>query len=264
MAGLRLQVDNLGVTFERRGGGVLQVLNRVSFSVEDGEFVALVGPSGCGKTTVLRCLGGLLKAAAGTITIGDHVLEGVDRDVAMVFQSDSLYPWRTVVGNIALGMEIRRQPASRVEPVVRDLVDLVGLSGFEQAFPHQLSGGMRQRVNLARALAVDPGVLLMDEPFSSLDMQTREYMQLELLRIWDRKKKTVVFVTHQIEEAVFLSDRVLLMSPRPGTIRMDVRVDIQRPRDVSVRRSAAFHAIVDALAEELGREAARAQAAVAD
>jgi NitT/TauT family transport system ATP-binding protein len=226
----------------------------VSFGVQPGEFVALVGPSGCGKTTVLRCLGGLQAPSGGSITIAERPLSGVDRRVAMVFQSDSLFPWRTVAGNVAFGLEVRRYAKGAAGRIVQDLIELVGLTGFERAFPHQLSGGMRQRVNLARALAVDPDVLLMDEPFSSLDMQTREYMQLELLRIWSHKRKTVLFVTHQIEEAVFLADRVLLMSPRPGRIQRDVAVPLARPREGRLRHTPEFHAIVDDLAEALTRE----------
>lgn len=251
---MRLRVENLRVVYERAGDRPLTVLDQVGFDVQPGEFVALLGPSGCGKTTVLRCLSGLQPLSEGSITIADRPLVGVDRRVAMVFQSDSLLPWRTVLGNVAFGLEVRRLEKMRARGIVRDLVSLVGLVGFERAFPHQLSGGMRQRVNLARALAVDPDVLLMDEPFSALDMQTREQMQMELLRIWSHRKKTVLFVTHQIEEAVFLSDRVLLMSRRPGRIRKDVAVHLGRPRDSRVRHTPEFHALVDGLAEELSKE----------
>jgi len=253
---MRLRVDNLSVVYERAGDRPLTVLDRVAFDVQPGEFVALLGPSGCGKTTVLRCLSGLQALSAGGITIADRPLVGVDRRVAMVFQSDSLFPWRTVLGNVAFGLEVRRHEKTHARGIVQDLVDLVGLAGFERAFPHQLSGGMRQRVNLARALAVDPDVLLMDEPFSALDMQTREQMQLELLRIWSHRRKTVLFVTHQIEEAVFLSDRVLLMSRRPGRIQKDVAVHLGRPRDSRVRHTPEFHALVDGLAEALSQELA--------
>ncbi|HLW49073.1 MAG TPA: ABC transporter ATP-binding protein [bacterium] len=251
-----LRVDGLGVAFPRTGAGPLTVLDRVSFEVQQGQFVALVGPSGCGKTTVLRCMSGLQALSAGRIAIGGRPIAGVDRRVAMVFQSDSLFPWRTVTGNVAFGLEVRRYAAARAAAIVQDLVELVGLAGFERAYPHQLSGGMRQRVNLARALAVDPEVLLMDEPFSSLDMLTRESMQLELQRIWLQRKKTVLFVTHQIEEAVFLADRVLLMSRRPGTVRADVAVPFARPRSTRDRHTPEFHALVDGLAESLGAELA--------
>lgn len=249
-----LRVDDLSVAFPRAGAGPLTVLDRVAFDVQQGQFVALVGPSGCGKTTVLRCVGGLQAPSGGRIAIGGRPLAGVDRRVAMVFQSDSLFPWRTVTANVAFGLEVRRYPAQRAAAIVHDLIELVGLAGFERSYPHQLSGGMRQRVNLARALAVDPEVLLMDEPFSSLDMLTRESMQLELQRIWLRHKKTVLFVTHQIEEAVFLADRVLLMSRRPGTLRADVAVPHQRPRGTHDRHTPEFHALVDGLAESLGAE----------
>jgi NitT/TauT family transport system ATP-binding protein len=199
-------------------------------------------------------MAGLQQAATGHITVGSRPLLGVDRRVAMVFQSDSLFPWRTVLANVAFGLEVRRAPRAATARIVQDLVNLVGLTGFERAYPHQLSGGMRQRVNLARALAVDPEVLLMDEPFSALDMLTRETMQAELQRIWLRRKKSVLFVTHQIEEAVFLADRVLLLSRRPGRLRADVPVTLKRPRDVHDRHTPQFHALVDGLAEALSTE----------
>jgi NitT/TauT family transport system ATP-binding protein len=248
---MRLRVENLTVTFDRKGGEPLRVLDRVTFEARPGEFVALVGPSGCGKTTILRCIAGLQEVSTGLVTIGEKRLEGVDRGVAMVFQSDSLFPWRTVWANIAFGLEIRRYDRATIRQVVRDLIGLVGLIGFEDAYPHQLSGGMRQRVNLARALAVDPHLLLMDEPFSALDMLTRMAMQGELLRIWSSKRKTVLFVTHQVEEAVFLADRVLLLSSRPGRVWKDVPVPFGRPRDDRLRHTPEFHAVVDALAETL-------------
>jgi NitT/TauT family transport system ATP-binding protein len=249
-----LRVQDLTVAFERAGGPPLAVLDHVSFDVAQGEFVALVGPSGCGKTTVLRSMAGLQAPNDGRITIGGRPLAGVDRRVAMVFQSDSLFPWRTVLANVAFGLEVRRYARAQANGIVQELVDLVGLGGFEHAYPHQLSGGMRQRVNLARALAVDPEVLLMDEPFSSLDMLTRESMQVELQRIWLGRRKTVLFVTHQIEEAVFLADRVLLMSRRPGRLRADVAVPLKRPRDGRGRHTPEFHALVDGLAEALSKE----------
>jgi NitT/TauT family transport system ATP-binding protein len=249
-----LRVADLIVAFERTGAAALTVVDRATFDVEQGQFVALVGPSGCGKTTVLRCMAGLQTPSGGRITIGGRPLAGVDRRVAMVFQSDSLFPWRTVLANVAFGLEVRRYARAETTGIVQDLVDLVGLSGFEHAYPHQLSGGMRQRVNLARALAVDPEVLLMDEPFSALDMLTRESMQVELQRIWLRRQKTVLFVTHQIEEAVFLADRVMLMSRRPGTVRANVAVPLKRPRDGRDRHTPEFHAIIDGLAEALSRE----------
>jgi len=251
---MKLTVEKLSVAFDRPGRSPLRVLDGVSFEVGDGEFVSLVGPSGGGKTTVLRCLSGLMAPLEGRVSLGPEELRGVDRRVAMVFQSDLLFPWRDVVGNIAFGLEVRRVSREDARRQARALVDLVGLGGFERALPHQLSGGMRQRVNLARALAVDPEVLLMDEPFSSLDAQTRELMQLELLRIWGERRKTVVFVTHQIEEAVFVSDRVLMLSRRPGRVKHNIPVPLGRPRHAGTRRTREFHEVVDHLAEELQAE----------
>jgi NitT/TauT family transport system ATP-binding protein len=250
----KLSVKGLAHTYEARSGDVLLVLDRISVDVQDGEFVSLVGPSGCGKTTLLRVLSGLIAPQEGEILVDGRPLGSERRRIATVFQSDSLFPWRHVADNITLGLELRRAPAAGMQSVARSLIQLVGLQGFERSYPHELSGGMRQRVNLARALAVDPEILLMDEPFGSLDAQTRELMQQELLRIWQTRRKTVLFVTHQIDEAVYLSDRVLLMTRRPGRISHEVTVDLPRPRSLEVKRQQRFHDIVDRLAEELQKE----------
>jgi NitT/TauT family transport system ATP-binding protein len=251
----KLLLEGVGFGYQGRGGrGRFEVLRDLSFTVAEGEFVALLGPSGCGKTSLLRALNGLSRHSGGTILVDGRELATAEGDVATVFQSDSLFPWRTVVDNILLGTELRRIPRSTARQTAEGLVQLVGLSGFESHYPHELSGGMRQRVNLARALAVDPAVLLMDEPFASLDAQTREQMQVELLRIWGARRKTVIFVTHQIEEAVYLADRVLLMTHRPGRVREEVEVTLERPRRPEQKRSPDFHRLVDHLAEELQRE----------
>ena len=203
--------------------GELEALRNIDVAVEQGEFISVVGPSGCGKTTFLRMVAGLEPATSGTILIDGQPLRGPGNNRGFVFQNDSLLPWRTVLANALIGPEVAGKVGDRERQRTLDLLKLVGLDGFENYYPRQLSGGMRQRVNLARALAIDPDVLLMDEPFASLDAQTREIMQTELLRIWEQGRKTVLFVTHQIDEAVFLSDRVLVFARRPGGCRKTSR-----------------------------------------
>jgi NitT/TauT family transport system ATP-binding protein len=225
--------------------GGLEALRNINVQVRQGEFIALVGPSGCGKTTMLRIVAGLEPATAGRVMLDAHAVDRPGRDRGFVFQSDNLLPWRTVFANAAIGPEV----AGRLGPTERqrtlDLLKLVGLGGFEHYHPRQLSGGMRQRVNLARALAVDPEILLMDEPFSALDAQTREIMQTELLRIWEQGRKTVLFVTHQIDEAVFLSDRVVVLARRPGRVQEIVDVTLPRPRALTIKRTPEFVRYVD-------------------
>ena len=218
----------------RRSGGreenAVEALRDVSFEVADQEFVCIVGPSGCGKTTLLRIIDGLIPADAGEILIDGRAVGAPAQDRGMVFQTFGLLPWRTVAGNVAIGLEIAGMEAGRQKPIVQRWIDVVGLAGFEHYYPHELSGGMQQRVGLARVLAIDPVVILMDEPFGALDAQTREFMQEELLRIWNQEKKTVIFITHSIDEAVYLADRVVVMSARPGRIAEILPVGIPRPR----------------------------------
>jgi NitT/TauT family transport system ATP-binding protein len=206
--------------------------------------VALVGPSGCGKTTLLRIVAGLEPASYGDVLLDGRAARGPGGDRGFVFQNDNLLPWRSVFANALIGPEIAGR-AGTAASRTRDLLRLVGLEGFERYFPRQLSGGMRQRVNLARALAIDPDILLMDEPFSALDAQTREIMQTELMRIWEEGRKTVLFVTHQIDEAVFLADRVLVLARRPGRIQETVTIDLPRPRALAIKRTGEFVALVD-------------------
>ena len=236
----KLQVSHLGKTF-----GDLRALQDINLAVERGEFIALVGPSGCGKTTFLRIVAGLEPASSGEVTLDGRAVRSPGGDRGLVFQSDNLLPWRTVFANAIIGREV----AGHVGPAERqrtmELLKLVGLEGFEHYHPRQLSGGMRQRVNLARALAIDPEVLLMDEPFSSLDAQTREIMQTELMRIWEDGRKTVLFVTHQIDEAVFLADRVLVFARRPGRLRESVAIELPRPRSLAIKRTVEFVRYVD-------------------
>ena len=254
---MKLDIEHLTKRYhvERDERDVL-ALSDVSLSVADGEFMAIVGPSGCGKTTLLNIVAGLLPYEVGSVSIDGRKIAGPGVDRAVVFQHASLLPWRTVAGNVRYGMEMqgrfdRAAMTERVDYFIR----LVGLAGFERHYPSELSGGMQQRVNLARATAADPLVLLMDEPFAALDAQTRELMQAELLKIWAKAHKTVVFITHQINEAVYLADRVAVMSARPGRVKAVVTVPFERPRPLSLKREPRFLEMEDAiwgLVEEKG------------
>ncbi len=225
----------------------LRALGGIDLKVMDGEFVSIVGPSGCGKTTFLSVVDGLIPASAGRILVDGRVVTKPGPDRAVVFQDASLLPWRTVLGNVRYGLECLKVGAREARERATHFINLVGLSGFEDHYPYELSGGMQQRVNLARALVVDPKILLMDEPFASLDAQTREVMQEELLQIWLKAKKTVLFVTHQIDEAIYLSDRVIVFTGRPGRVKQSIPVTIERPRRLAVKREAHFHGIEDAI-----------------
>jgi NitT/TauT family transport system ATP-binding protein len=223
----------------------LEVLRDISVDIRKGEFISIVGPSGCGKTTFLRIISGLESASGGEVRLDDRIIDGPGGDRGFVFQQDNLLPWRTVLGNVMVGPQIGGYANKETAAKARKLLGLVGLAGFETYYPRQLSGGMRQRVNLARALAVDPELLLMDEPFSALDAQTREIMQTELLRIWEQGRKTVLFVTHQIDEAVLLSDRVFVFGRRPGHIQEIIDIPLERPRTLAMKRAPAFVALID-------------------
>jgi len=236
----KLSVQTLSKRF-----GDLEALRNISFDIETGEFLAIVGPSGCGKTTFLRIVAGLETSSAGEVRIDGRAVKGPGGDRGFVFQQDSLLPWRSVLANAMIGPEIAGKDGERERSRTLDLLKLVGLAGFETYFPRQLSGGMRQRVNLARALAIDPEILLMDEPFSALDAQSREIMQTELLRIWEQGRKTVLFVTHQIDEAVFLSDNIFVFARRPGRVQERVRIELPRPRTLAIKRTPEFVAYVD-------------------
>ena len=213
--------------------GTLNVFSELGLSVRDRETVCVLGPSGCGKTTLLRAMHGLLSLDGGRILIDGTPVRGPRRNVAMVFQHFGLMPWKRVRANVAYGLELAGAAQPTIAERVRRYIDLVGLVGFERAFPHELSGGMQQRVGLARALAMEPDILLMDEPFGSLDAQTREIMQDELLRIYQQDPRTMVFITHSIEEAIALGDRIVVLTARPARVRETLVVDIPRPRTVA-------------------------------
>jgi NitT/TauT family transport system ATP-binding protein len=221
--------------------GNLEILENVGFSVNKGEFLCMVGPSGCGKTTLLKCIAGL-RDYEGEISIDGQKSEGINRKIGYVFQEFSLFPFRTVKGNMEFGMEIQKIPRREREEKRRSLLELIRLQEFENAYPHELSGGMQKKVAIARALATDPEIMLMDEPFVSLDAQTRNMLQKELLRIWQKTLKTIIFVTHNVDEAVFLGDRVLVLTRRPAQIKREFPIDVERERDrtspefVSVRK----------------------------
>jgi NitT/TauT family transport system ATP-binding protein len=228
----RVVVENVSKQFAGSNGPV-QALSDVSFEVESGEFVCLVGPSGCGKTTLFRIIAGLEAPTAGGVYLDGELIEEPGPDLGIVFQEYHLFPWRTVAGNIRFGLEKRGTQTDEREERVQYLVDLVGLDGFENSYPRDLSGGMKQRVALARALALDPNLLLMDEPFSAVDAQTRKVLQDELLDIWAETGKTVLFVTHDVEESIMLADRVVVMAKDPGRIREIVDIELERPRSRS-------------------------------
>jgi NitT/TauT family transport system ATP-binding protein len=241
MARVKLQAMGLRMEYyQPRTGGRLLALDNVNLAVEEGEFVTIVGPSGCGKTTFINIADGLLKPTGGRILLDGKEVKGPGLDRAMVFQDPCLLPWRTVFKNVIFGLECRGKDGAPEKERAQSFIKLVGLAGFEDHFPHELSGGMQQRCNLARALTVDPEILIMDEPFAALDAQTREIMQLELLRIWNAAKKTVLFITHQINEAIYLADRVIIFGARPGRVKDMLRINIPRPRGLAVKRSKEF------------------------
>ncbi len=242
----KLEAQDIRLTYvQPRTDTELVALDGVNLTVMEGEFVAIVGPSGCGKSTFLSVVDGLIAADGGRVLVDGEAVTKPGPDRAVVFQDASLLPWRTVLGNVRYGLECLGVAAPEAGERASRLIALVGLVGFEHHYPHELSGGMQQRVNLARALVVDPKILLMDEPFAALDAQTRELMQEELTRIWATAQKTVLFITHQIDEAIYLADRVIVFSGRPGKVKESIIVDIERPRPIGVKRQPRFHAIED-------------------
>ena len=226
-----LSIRDLSQSFPRDDGTRLTVLDHLTIDVKDKEFVCILGSSGCGKTTLLRLIAGLDQAQEGSILLDDEEIRGPSPKVGFVFQEYSLFPWRTVIDNIAFGLEMKGIPKEERYRTAEHYLDLVNLAQFRDSYPSELSGGMRQRVAVARALALDPVLLLMDEPFGALDAQTRNMLQQELLIIWEKTRKTVVFITHSVDEAVYLADRIIVLSPRPGQVCTIVPITFSRPRD---------------------------------
>ena len=249
-----LLIHNVSVWFDDQQRGRVLAVDDISAAIVDGEFVCIVGPSGCGKSTLLNVVGGLVHASAGEVLIDARPISGPGPDRGMVFQSYTLYPWLTVRANIEFGLKLAKLRAAERRSISNHLIGLVRLDGFADAYPKALSGGMRQRVAIARALANNPRVLLMDEPFGALDAQTRALMQELLLDVWNRDGRTVVFVTHDIDEAIFLADRVLIMSHRPGRIRLELPVRLPRPRGYAILATPEFgdlkRQVLDVIHEE--------------
>lgn len=241
-----LTIHDLSAVFQNGNGG-LHALDRITFDVHAREFVCVLGPSGSGKTTLLRMLAGLLQPTSGSFKFG----HGEQPNIGMVFQQANLMPWRTVIENIKLPLEVKNVDASTADAKAREMIQLVGLNGFEDSLPRDLSGGMAQRVAIARALVHDPDLLLLDEPFGSLDAMTRERMWMELSRIWQMDQKTVIMVTHSINESLFLADRVLVLTQRPGKIKMDMEVDLPRPRKDDIRYTPHFGKLARKLREAI-------------
>ena len=234
-----VEIRKVEKTYLGRGAG-LKAVDGFTLDLAAGEFLSIVGPSGCGKSTLMMMVAGLAPVTAGEIVIQGQRISGPHTDIGVIFQRDALLEWRTVLNNVLLQIDVRRLDRRRYEPVARELLARAGLAGFEKYYPWELSGGMRQRVSLCRALVHDPSLLLMDEPFGALDALTREQMNLDLQRIWLDNRKTMLFITHSISEAIFLADRVIVMSPRPGRIAAELRIDLPRPRRLAVRETPAF------------------------
>ena len=256
-----IALKNVARRFVTPDGNVLSALEEFDLTIAPGEFCAVVGPTGCGKSTTLGLIAGLARPQGGTVTLFDAPVNGVDRRVGFVFQQDAVFPWRNVLGNVMAGPLFRGVPKDKAEAEARDWIARVGLKGFEEHHPHQLSGGMRKRVALAQTFINNPQVLLMDEPFSALDVQTRELMQEELLQLWAQAKSAVLFVTHDLDEAILLADRVAVLTTRPARVKSVHEIDLPRPRDVAtLRYDERFIAIARKNSDDLREEVLRARA----
>lgn len=231
---------DFAIADERGRKQQIAALQDFNLDIREGEFFTILGPSGCGKSTFLNVLAGLTRKSGGSISIDGQPASGINREQGVVFQGYALFPWRSVLENIEVGLEIRKVPKRERRETAEQFLNLVGLSGFGQRYPHELSGGMRQRVAIARSLAYSPSLLLMDEPFAALDAQTREILQSELLRIWEQHKTTIVFITHSLDEAIYLSDRIAVMTHRPGRIKSVLDIALPRPRPAEIRHAPAF------------------------
>ena len=258
-----IEIAGLTKRFLTPKGEPFTAIKDVSFTVEPGQFCAIVGPTGCGKSTTLAQVAGLDRPSAGTVQVGGRAVDGVTDGVSFMFQTDALFPWKTVLGNVTVGPALRGMPRKRAIALARDWLRRVGLSGFEDRYPHQLSGGMRKRVAMAAALINEPKILLMDEPFGALDVQTKAIMQTELLALWEQLRPSVLFITHDLDEAVALADRVLIMTSGPGSIKSSFDIDLPRPRGEvqSIRHEPRFielqHQIWSSLKDEVERAYAR-------
>ncbi|MDQ7096400.1 ABC transporter ATP-binding protein [Desulfosporosinus sp. PR] len=253
----KLVIDQVGKVFSTKGGEMV-ALDRTSFKVKEGEFITILGPSGCGKSTILRIVAGLEEPSSGKVYLDGHEVNGPGSDRGMVFQSYTLYPWLTVEDNIAFGLKLKGTSRKQCKEVAQHYLELIGLSGFEKHYPIQLSGGMKQRVAIARALANDPEILLMDEPFGALDAQTRSIMQEILLKVWEESKKTILFITHDVEESIFLADSVYVMTARPGRLKENISVNLSRPRDYNIKGSSEFISLKTRLLELIREETLKA------
>ncbi|GFN30149.1 ABC transporter ATP-binding protein [Paenibacillus xylaniclasticus] len=246
-------------TNDAKNNEPITVLDGFDLEVREGEFLAVLGPSGCGKSTFLHILAGLSKQTSGAIAVDGVPIDGVNKKSGVVFQGYALFPWRTVLQNVEVGLQIRGVRSKERKQIAREYIQLVGLQDFENRYPHELSGGMKQRVAIARSLAYSPDVLLMDEPFAALDAQTREILQSELLRIWEAKKTTIVFITHSLDEAIYLADRVAVMTARPGKVKELIDIPLERPRAAEIRNSESFISLRQRAWEILKDEVDRSQ-----
>lgn len=257
MNSIRLRVEGLSKRFRSHGVEVT-ALDGIHMEIRDQEFATILGPSGCGKSTLLRILAGLSRPSSGKATLDGRIIEGPGKDRGMVFQNYTLFPWLTVMENIQFGLRLCGRERTESQDIAHGFIQKIGLSGFERAYPKSLSGGMKQRVAIARALANDPNILLLDEPFGALDTQTRSLMQELLLHIWEELHKTILFVTHDVEEAVFLSDRIFVMTARPGRIKAVLEVHLARPRDYQVKTSPEFLRIKTEISRLIREESIKA------